>query len=274
MQAVHPEPGRIPSGLLAVGVHLAFFALIFFGVSWQTRIVEPIVVDMWEELPSEKPAPVVAPPPAPKPPPKVEVKPPPPPKPETPSKADIELKAKQELERKRKKEEADQKKQEEEKKKEELRKKEEERIEEKKRADEERKLEQEARRREDALLEQKTKEDEKKRKDYELRRKRDAEQASAQIRLLEEHIGRIRAKIQSKVNLPPGLAGNPEAHYSVTLLPGGDVLEIRLVKSSGVAAYDLAVERAIKASEPLPVPSQPELFQQLRVINLKFRPLE
>lgn len=270
MQATHPEPGRIPSGMLAVGVHLAFFALLFFGVSWQTRIIEPIVVDVWDELPSEKLVPVVAPPP-PKPQPKVEVKPPPPapapPKVEVPNKAGIELKAKQEIERKRKKEEAEQKK-------EELRKQEEERLEEKKRAEDERKVEQEARKREEALLEQKAKDDEKRKKDDELRRKREAEQASAQTRLLEEHIARIRAKIQSKVNLPPGLAGNPEAHYSVTVLPGGDVLETRLVKSSGVAAYDLAIERAIKSSEPLPVPSQPELFQQMRIINLKFRPLE
>ncbi len=272
MQATYPEPGRIPSGMLAVGVHLAFFALMFFGVSWQTRIVEPIVVDVWEELPSQKVAPEPAPPPPPtkpqlKPQPKVEVRPPPPPKVEAPTKADIELKAKQELERKRKKEEIEQKKAD-------LRKQEEERLEEKKRIEEERKLEQETRKREDALLEQKAKEDDKRKKDEELRRKREAEQVSAQTKLLQEHISRIRAKIQSKVNLPPGLAGNPEAHYGVTLLPGGDVLEIRLVKSSGVPAYDLAIERAIKASEPLPVPSQPELFQQLRIINLKFRPLE
>ncbi|MFN0317133.1 MAG: TonB C-terminal domain-containing protein [Burkholderiales bacterium] len=274
MQAAQPEPGRIPSGMLAVGVHLAFFALLFFGVSWQTKIAEPIMVDLWEELPSEKPVPVVAPPPPPAPKPKVEVKPPPPPPPkvEAPSKADIELKAKPELERKRNKEEVEQKKLEEEKKKEEQRKQAEERLEEKKRADEERKLEQEARKREDALLEQKSKEDEKKRKDDELRRKRDAEQASAQTRLLEEISSRIRTKIMSKVVAPPGLTGNPEARYTVTVLPGGDVLDIKLVKSSGFPAWDLAVERAIKQSEPLPVPSQPELFRLVRILDLKFRP--
>jgi colicin import membrane protein len=279
MQAVYREPGLVPSGVLAVSVHIAFFALLVLGVNWQNKISEPIVVDVWDEIPSVKVEPEPAPPPPPpKPEPKVEEKPPPPPPPKPrpvePSKADIELKAKQELERKRKKEE-------EIKHQEELKRQEEERREEKKRKEEEtkrneeeRKVQEEARKREEATLEQMAKQDEKRKRDEELKRKREAEQASAQIKILEEHIARIRAKIQSKVNLPPGLAGNPEAQYSVTLLPGGDVLEIRLMKSSGVAAYDHAVERAIKASEPLPVPSQPELFQQLRVITLKFRPIE
>jgi colicin import membrane protein len=60
----------------------------------------------------------------------------------------------------------------------------------------------------------------------------------------------------------------------VTVLPGGEVLDVKLVKSSGVPAYDAAVERAIHAADPLPVPSDPDLFQQLRQANYKFRPLE
>ena len=76
--------------------------------------------------------------------------------------------------------------------------------------------------------------------------------------------------------MPPNLSGNPEAVYEVTLLPGGDVLDApRLVKSSGVPAYDAAVSRAIMAAAPLPVPKEPDLFQAFfRKINLKFRPRE
>ncbi len=279
MLATYHEPGVVPSGVLAVGVHLAFFALMFFGVNWQTRVIEPIMVDVWESIP-ELETKIAFPPPAPVPKPvlKVEVKPPPPPKPAEPTKADIELKAQKELERKkdvlRKQEELERKK-------EEQRVLEQQRLEEKKRKDQEakriedeRKLQEEARKRDEAMLEQVAKREEKRKKEDELKRKRDAEQVSTRTRQLDEHVSRIRAKIQSKVNIPAGLTGNPEAHYSVTVLPGGDVLDIRLVKSSGVVGYDIAVERAIKASEPLPVPSQPELFQQMRIIDLKFRPLE
>jgi colicin import membrane protein len=45
-----------------------------------------------------------------------------------------------------------------------------------------------------------------------------------------------------------------------------------LVKSSGVAAYDNAVERAILKAQPLPVPSEPASFARFRNLHLKFRP--
>jgi colicin import membrane protein len=74
--------------------------------------------------------------------------------------------------------------------------------------------------------------------------------------------------------MPPNMTGNPEAVYQVTLLPGGDVLEANLTKSSGVPAYDDAVGRAIMAAQPLPVPSGPLFQKYFRKITLKFRPRE
>jgi colicin import membrane protein len=63
--------------------------------------------------------------------------------------------------------------------------------------------------------------------------------------------------------------------YEVTLLPGGEVLHAVLRRSSGASAYDEAVERAIMAAQPLPVPSDPNLFQSsFRVLELKFKPKE
>ena len=112
------------------------------------------------------------------------------------------------------------------------------------------------------------------RAEEEARKRALAEAAAAQLRALEGFKRRISQKIRSRVALPPGMDSNPEAVYSVTLLPGGEVLEVRLVKSSGVPAYDAAVERAIHAAGPLPVPSDPDLFQQLRQANYKFRPIE
>lgn len=272
--AIHREPGLVPSGILAFVVHLGFFALLFFGVHWQTRVTEPIVVDVWEDIPDVK-EPSPEPPPPPRPQPKAEPKPPPPPpKVEQPSQADIALKEKRELERQRKAEDAARKKEEDRLRKEAELEDKRQREQEVRRLEEEKRLQDAARKRDEAMLENLIAQEEKRTREAEAQRRRASELQQARLRVLEEHIGRVRAKIQSKVVVPPGMQGNPEAHYSVTVLPGGDVLEIRLVRSSGVPLYDQAVERAIRAAEPLPVPSQPELFQQMRELNLKFRPLE
>jgi len=72
--------------------------------------------------------------------------------------------------------------------------------------------------------------------------------------------------------LPPDIVGNPEARFDVVQLPTGEVIDVRLVKSSGVRAYDDAVQRAILKASPLPRPARPELFE--RSLELHFRPNE
>jgi colicin import membrane protein len=91
----------------------------------------------------------------------------------------------------------------------------------------------------------------------------------------EDYRARISAKIRQRVILPPDLQGNPEAIYSVSLLPGGKVTQVRLLQTSGVATYDAAVERAILAAQPLPVPEDSHLFQtNFKNLRLNFRPKE
>lgn len=93
--------------------------------------------------------------------------------------------------------------------------------------------------------------------------------------LTDDYRARISAKIRQRVILPPDLRGNPEANYQVSLLPDGTVTQVRLLQSSGVATYDAAVERAILAAQPLPVPQEPGLFQaNFRNLLLSFRPKE
>ena len=92
------EPGTLPAAMLALIVHAGFFTVIVFGVSWQVKHPEPVMAELWDQLPSirnapEPPAPVVEPEPEVKKivePPPVEHKPLPP----QPTKADIQLKAK------------------------------------------------------------------------------------------------------------------------------------------------------------------------------------
>lgn len=78
----------------------------------------------------------------------------------------------------------------------------------------------------------------------------------------------IQAKIRSRIVMPPDLPGNPVVEFRVTLLPGGDVLSVSLRKSSGYAAFDEAVERAIFLAKPLPLPPDQRLFRAFRDFSL------
>jgi colicin import membrane protein len=103
-------------------------------------------------------------------------------------------------------------------------------------------------------------------------RAQQAAAASARDRAEADWIDRIRSKIRSNVIVPPDLHGNPEAVFDVVQLPTGEIIDVRLRQSSGVPAYDNAVQRAILKSSPLPMPATPDLFQ--RSLRLKFRPHE
>jgi colicin import membrane protein len=86
------------------------------------------------------------------------------------------------------------------------------------------------------------------------------------------YIDKIRTKIKANIIPPSEIKGNPEVVFNIVQLPTGQVLSVRLVKTSGNALLDDAVERAILKSSPLPKPDRPE--QWLREFNISFRPLE
>ena len=233
-------------------------ALVEFD-QWDNIGWYDIELDFLKVVP--KPEPKPEPPPEPKPEPKPA--PPPPPPPQAP---DIALKAKAEAERKRKEEaerkEAEAKKQEE-KKQAELRERQQREVA-AMRAQAERETQSRVQADREAQLRAQAE-----------RESRDRATLAAQAtrgRSEAEWIDRIRAKIRSNVILPPDLAGNPEAIFDVVQLPTGEVLEVQLRKSSGVRAYDDAVQRAILKSSPLPKPAQPELF--VRTLQLRFRPFD
>ena len=96
--------------------------------------------------------------------------------------------------------------------------------------------------------------------------------ASAQQKALAGYTDKIRGKIKGNIVLPQDIKGNPEAVFEVVQLPTGQVLNVKLKKSSGHRGYDEAVERAILKSDPLPKPDSPNQFQ--RTLELKFKPQE
>ena len=244
------DPGRISSYVLAAAVHLLLFAILVFGVSWQNRPPESISVELWEPPP---PAPVVeAPKPEPRaePPPPVVVKPepvvpkpeivekkapPPKPKPEPKSLPKVEPKPVAKAEPLKPK------------------------------VDDTKKRMSEMLAREQASLAM-----DRERQQMKDQLARDA--STSQKRDYDAYAGRIKAKIRGNIVLQNDIKGNPEAIFDVVQLPTGEVLSVKLRKSSGNAGYDEAVERAVLKSSPLPRPDKPELFQ--RALELKFRPHE
>ena len=67
--------------------------------------------------------------------------------------------------------------------------------------------------------------------------------------------GRIEARIRPKITTPgeiAGISGNPAAEVEVRCSPDGTILSRKLVKSSGVKAWDDAVLKAIDKTETLP----------------------
>ena len=101
----------------------------------------------------------------------------------------------------------------------------------------------------------------------------EAEQrAAAGKKGLQDYAAKIRAKVKGNISLPPSIQGNPEAIFEVNQLPTGEVLEVKLKRSSGNASLDAAIERAILKSSPLPKPDDPALFQ--RTLEIKYKPFE
>ncbi len=99
--------------------------------------------------------------------------------------------------------------------------------------------------------------------------------SAANASVIGEYTDKIKSKIRGNVNKTLCGDGNPELQFSVGLLPTGELSgPPKLTKSSGSAACDDAVERAIAASQPLPLPSDPAIYAKFRNLNLKFKPNE
>lgn len=285
---VPPEPKPLPSFLLAVAVHAALLAFLAIGVSWQKVNPVSVEAEVWDMSVQTAAAPELPPEPAPEPEPEPEPAPeplpPPPPEPvvERPAPTpDPEIALREE--KKRKEEEAkkatEAKKAAEEKKAADEKDRKEAEKRERDEAEKKKKLEDIAR---------KKKEDEQKKADAAAaaaeKKKKEAAAAKAEAAKLEKfrqeelkrmagamgstgtaakstgprsdggYIAAITAAIKSATAYPGNtdVTGNPRATFRVEQLPTGEIMSVRLVKSSGVPEFDRAVENGIKKASPLP----------------------
>jgi colicin import membrane protein len=228
------KPGKRISIALAIAVHVVLAGFLFYGVRWQTKATDVVEVELVRATPEPvavPPAPTVAPPPAPVPKPEPL---PPPPKPEIAIKDKEKPKPPVKVEPPRPRIDPFQ----------EQLKREAEQLTQRKQADS---------------------------AAQELSQMKAAQAASARNKAIADYLGKIRGKIRGNIVLPPEIKGNPEAVFEVTQLPSGEVISVKVKKSSGIPALDAAVERAILKSSPLPKPEQGDVFD--RLLNIPYRPI-
>jgi colicin import membrane protein len=228
----YSEPYRVPAGLLALAVHVAFIGLLMLGVRWQSYPPEDFSVELWDSLPVAESPPEqilvadVLPVPT------VETKV------ETPQaiSADIELRQKKVA-----------------------------------KAEPVKPTQQEIKAKREAEERQMLEEYAEKRRQSEQARVR-AEINAATAAEVGRYQDMIRSKIRRNIVMPPDVPESAVSEFKVTLLPGGMVMDAILLKSSGNAAYDNAAERAIYKAQPLPLPTDAGLQKLFRELRLTIRP--
>jgi colicin import membrane protein len=278
---VPPEPNRWPAILLAVAVHAMLLAFLWFGISWQNN--EPVAVEaeVWDmkvqaAAPTPPPPQEAEPQPQPEPPPAPKVVEQPAPPQVAPPDIALEREKKRKEEKLRKeqeqrelaeeakarelaKKEADKKKAEELAKKQEAEQKAKE-LADKKDAEKKAKAEKLANAKLDAA--DKAKRD--KLRDAEMKRMMAAADAgsggagtaakSTAPRSDSGYVAAITALVKSNTVYggSTDVPNNPRVEFHVEQLPTGEIISVKKTKSSGIPAFDDAVEKGIIKSTPLP----------------------
>lgn len=241
----YSEPYKLPAGILALVVHGAFFALLYLGVSWRTEPPQGMAVDIWDALPSPQVEPIkTAPPPMPQVAPPKAI--------ETPQLAEPVVQPKHDIALPSKKKQTT------------------------KPPAPVKPIETRSvplKKTEPVQVDKKALRAEAVQEGQENAR---AAQLAATGKIVNEFTLKIIAKIRRNIVMPPDVADDAQAEFDVTLLPDGEVLgDPKLVKSSGNAAYDTAVARAIMKAQSLPLPPDVTLFNKyFRKLHLVFRPKE
>jgi len=96
-------------------------------------------------------------------------------------------------------------------------------------------------------------------------------QSLAQQGAIDKYKAEILAAIQSNWRIAQ-VNSKLKCIYSVSLAPDGTVLSVSLVQSSGDAALDQSAQQAITLSSPLPVPSDPSIFNHFRQLVITLSP--
>lgn len=250
---VPSEPGRTKSIVLAMLVHAALFAFLWIGINWVSETpqsIDPDYVFTQPELDNTPP-----PPPVPVPTPKVEDQTPPVPDPDI---AIAQAKQKKlELERAEQEKIAQKKQLEKQQAEEKLKKEEQEKADKKREEDEKKQAEKKQQEQDQKLAKKLHDQDVARMKGEAAGGNPGASSPTAPGKPGKGDANwsdKVQAKVLSQIHFSRSASDNPDAtaQFSVKLLPDGSVASVRLTKSSGITAFDEAVERAINAAAPYP----------------------
>lgn len=102
--------------------------------------------------------------------------------------------------------------------------------------------------------------------------------AAEQAKQMQGIVDRYRAQILNAIGqywlVPSDANKNLSAIYLIHLAPGGVVISVNLLKSSGNSALDQSARVAIFKASPLPVPKNPTIFDNFRELRLTVSPKE
>ena len=101
----------------------------------------------------------------------------------------------------------------------------------------------------------------------------EAAQARAES-ALSQYIPYIQDKIQRNWLRPAGSPAGLSCLILVKLIPGGEVVDAKVVRSSGDPLFDRSVETAVLKASPLPLPQDTAMFKHFREIQFIFIPDE
>lgn len=100
--------------------------------------------------------------------------------------------------------------------------------------------------------------------------------ATAKNKKAQSTIRRYQALIKQKVERnwirPTTFKKGLSCTVLVRMMPSGEVLEAKVVKSSGDPIFDRSVEQAVQKAAPLPLPPDGSLFTSFRNLKFLFRP--
>ena len=109
-----------------------------------------------------------------------------------------------------------------------------------------------------------------------LREQLEKEEQENQKRFAAKAVASYRDLIKQKVERnwiqPPGEIAGLNCVVRVRIMPGGDVIDAQVIQSSGNAVFDRSVERATRKAAPLPLPDDPRLASDFRILEFVFRP--
>ena len=279
------EPGRGRALALAVLVHFLLLIFLWFGVSWQSDTPTEVEAEIWSPVAREAappPPPPIAKPIQEPPKPVAAVTPPTPPapviqpEPAQQKLAEPDIALEKEKKRKQEKEDAERLKKEKLAEKKAL--EEDQKNEKKKQAELEKiKRAEDKKQKEEAAAEEKKKlaEEQQRKQEEAAAAEQRARKRREEIQRLNQMAGdggagdaeksqgprgdnsyarKVAGLIKSHTILPQNdIAGNPAVEFLIELQPDGGLRgEPKMTKSSGIAAFDQAVKRAIEKSTPFP----------------------